>query len=199
VRRWTKGVTYIRQGGHHVGHWPTFLVGVGYMCCIASLPSVLWVGFTALTLLVRHQEEHPVRKNWVMSVWLSAWWEMQMICIWSSWCHCHPIISCFIKIQTDLTLLGPAQHGCPGKEVIKRWVSYMCYVAYLAFFQLLHFFTGCSRDLPRKCPRSTECKMPIHPPIQHCQISIDDGRPRCKKTLTKISTFLPFWPFLQSS
>jgi len=23
---------------------------------------------------------------------------VQMICIWSSWCHCHPIISCFIKI-----------------------------------------------------------------------------------------------------
>jgi len=24
LRRWTKGATYIRQGGHHVGHWPTF-------------------------------------------------------------------------------------------------------------------------------------------------------------------------------
>jgi len=23
-RRWTEGVTYIRQGGHHVGLWPTF-------------------------------------------------------------------------------------------------------------------------------------------------------------------------------
>ena len=26
LRRWTEGVTYIRQGDHHVGHWPTFLV-----------------------------------------------------------------------------------------------------------------------------------------------------------------------------
>jgi len=26
LRRWTEGATYIRQGGHHVGHWPTFLV-----------------------------------------------------------------------------------------------------------------------------------------------------------------------------
>jgi len=26
-RRWTEGATYVRQGGHHVGHWPTFLVG----------------------------------------------------------------------------------------------------------------------------------------------------------------------------
>ena len=24
--RWTEGATYIRQGGHHAGHWPTFLV-----------------------------------------------------------------------------------------------------------------------------------------------------------------------------
>jgi len=24
LRSWTEGATYIRQGGHHVGHWPTF-------------------------------------------------------------------------------------------------------------------------------------------------------------------------------
>jgi len=24
MRRWTEGATYIQQGGHHVGHWPTF-------------------------------------------------------------------------------------------------------------------------------------------------------------------------------
>ena len=24
LRCWTEGATYIRQGGHHVGHWPTF-------------------------------------------------------------------------------------------------------------------------------------------------------------------------------
>jgi len=26
MRRWTDGATCIRQGGHHVGHWPRFLV-----------------------------------------------------------------------------------------------------------------------------------------------------------------------------
>ena len=26
LRRWTEGATYIRQGGHHVGQWSTFLV-----------------------------------------------------------------------------------------------------------------------------------------------------------------------------
>jgi len=25
LRRWTEGATYIQQGSHHVGHWPTFL------------------------------------------------------------------------------------------------------------------------------------------------------------------------------
>jgi len=29
-----------------------------------------------------------------------------MICMQSSWCYCHSIISCFIKIQTDLTFSG---------------------------------------------------------------------------------------------
>jgi len=24
LRHWTEGATRIRQGGHHVGHWPTF-------------------------------------------------------------------------------------------------------------------------------------------------------------------------------
>jgi len=28
LRRWTEGATYIQQGGHHVGHWPTFLVHI---------------------------------------------------------------------------------------------------------------------------------------------------------------------------
>jgi len=24
LRRSTEGATYVQQGGHHVGHWPTF-------------------------------------------------------------------------------------------------------------------------------------------------------------------------------
>jgi len=52
--------------------------------------------------------------------WLSVWSEVQMICVWSSWCHCHPIISCIIKLQTGLTFLVPAYPGCPRKEAVKR-------------------------------------------------------------------------------
>ena len=29
LRRWTEGANYVRQGDHHVGHWPTFLVLLG--------------------------------------------------------------------------------------------------------------------------------------------------------------------------
>jgi len=43
-----------------------------------------------------------------------------MVCIWSSWCHRHPIIPCFIKIQIGLTFLVPAYPGCPGKEAVKQ-------------------------------------------------------------------------------
>jgi len=43
-----------------------------------------------------------------------------MICMWSSCCHCQPVISCFIKIQIGLTFLVPAYPGCPGKEAVKR-------------------------------------------------------------------------------
>jgi len=45
-----------------------------------------------------------------------------MICIWSSWshCHCHPIISCLIKIHIGLTYLVSAYPGCTGKEAVKR-------------------------------------------------------------------------------
>ena len=36
LRHWTEGATYIRQGGHHVGHWPTlyFVYKNGCSCRI---------------------------------------------------------------------------------------------------------------------------------------------------------------------
>jgi len=57
-------------------------------------------------------------------VWprLSVWSEVQMICIWSSWCHCHPIMSCFIKIKIGLTFLVLSYPGCPDMYAVK-WVS----------------------------------------------------------------------------
>jgi len=48
--------------------------------------------FSALTLLVGHQEGHPACKKLSggMMAWLFVRVEVQ-ICIWPSWCHCHPL------------------------------------------------------------------------------------------------------------
>ena len=48
--------------------------------------------FSALTLLVGRQEEHSACKKLSdeVLVWLSVWSEVQTVCIWPSWCHCHP-------------------------------------------------------------------------------------------------------------
>jgi len=43
--------------------------------------------FSPLTLLVGRQEEHPACKNSVCDevlVWLSAWSDVQIVCIWYS-------------------------------------------------------------------------------------------------------------------
>jgi len=59
------------------------------------------IAFSALTLLVGHQEKHPVCKKLTDKV-LAA------------------ILACLIKIETGLTFLVPAYPGCPGKDAIKR-------------------------------------------------------------------------------
>jgi len=56
--------------------------------------------------------------------WLSVLSEVQMICIWYSWCHCHPIMSCFVKIQIGLTFLVPAYPGCSGEKRLLN--GYVC-------------------------------------------------------------------------
>ena len=60
--------------------------------------------FSALVLLVGWQEGHLACKKLSGEVLasLSVCSEVQMICIWSSWCHSHPIISCSSKIQNGL-------------------------------------------------------------------------------------------------
>jgi len=71
---------------------------------------------------------HPTNcvKALKILVWLSVWSEVQMICIWSSWCHCYPIISCFIKIQNGSAFLVPAYPGCPGKRPLNGSSSSSC-------------------------------------------------------------------------
>ena len=57
------------------------------------LPSVLWHCWLGIRKSIQ-----PVKIEWwgQLLAWLSVWSEVQIVCIWSSWCHCHP--------QTPLSL-----------------------------------------------------------------------------------------------
>jgi len=48
------------------------------------------VAFSALTLLLGHHKEHLACKKLSdeVLVWLSVWNEVQIVCKWSSCCHC---------------------------------------------------------------------------------------------------------------
>jgi len=73
------------------------------------LPSALWhcwLGF---------------RKMWCWRGYLSG-----AKCNLHIWCHCQPIISCFIKSQNGSSFLVPAYPSCPGKEAVK-W-NYLLYL-----------------------------------------------------------------------
>ena len=75
--------------------------------------------FTALTLLVRHQEEHLAHKiEWWGVIWLSVWSEVQIIFICSSWCHCIPKPHNLLPHLSPgwFAFLVPAYTGCSGKE-----------------------------------------------------------------------------------
>ena len=46
-----------------------------------------------------------------------------MICIWSSWCHCHTIISCFSKIQNGLPIWCRLTQVVLEKRLLNRCSS----------------------------------------------------------------------------
>jgi len=81
-----------------------------------------WYAFSALIMLVGRHEANPACKRWSdeVLVWLSVCSEVQMTCIWSTWCHWHPIISSFIKIHIGFIYLVKTYLCCAWKEAIKQ-------------------------------------------------------------------------------
>jgi len=64
-------------------------------------PSQTGNSFSALTLLVG---QHTGRASGL------EWWGTGMvICLQSSWCHCHPMTSCSSKVQNLCTFMVPAR------------------------------------------------------------------------------------------
>ena len=52
-----------------------------------------------------------------MLAWLSVWSEVQIVCVWSSWCHCIPKPHHLLPhLYPDwfFTFVEPSYPGCPG-------------------------------------------------------------------------------------
>jgi len=110
---------------------------------------LLYIAFSALTLSVGCQEEYPVCKKMSGEVlaWLSVCSEMQMIYIWSSWCHCHPIIFCFIKIQNGFTFLVPAYQVVLEKRLLNECLSVCPILHYFENVVMLLYY--CTAIIPK--------------------------------------------------
>jgi len=96
-----------------LSEWRNFwyFLAVFYYVVAVPAPAVFWHCWLVVRKTIR-----PVKKfSDEVLVRLSVWIEVHMICIRSSWCYCHPVISHFIKIQIGLTFLVLAYPGCPGK------------------------------------------------------------------------------------
>jgi len=65
LRRWTEGATYIRQGGHYVGHWPTFL--------LMDEMRRFHIFRGRLRAAVNQLQPGPCRFAALMSLWVAQW------------------------------------------------------------------------------------------------------------------------------
>ena len=133
--KWCHSSHFCRRGTscfYYSRVWQCFSIdSISHVFFTSSLTSIyspnIQLAFSALTLLVGREEVHPASAYKKLSdevlAWLYVWRKVWMICTWSSWCHCHPIISRLIKIQISLTFLVLVYPFCPGKGAVK-WVSY---------------------------------------------------------------------------
>ena len=77
--------------------WLECLASIPTMCTFhASLCTLHIYRFTVLPSMLWHcwlgvkKSIQPVKIDWWLLVWLSVQREMQIVCILSSWCRCHP-------------------------------------------------------------------------------------------------------------
>ena len=102
---------------------------------------MLFIAFSALTLLIGRQEGHPACKKLSGGVlaWLSVCSEVQ-----THMAQLMPLpltVSCFSKIQIGFTFLVPAHPCSPGKRAIKRVC--VCVFVLLIETKLLLIFQAC--------------------------------------------------------
>jgi len=85
-----------------------------------EMPSVLWHRWLDVRKSI-----WPVKIEWWGAGVIMCLQQSANDCIWSSWCHCHPIISCFIKIQIGLIFSVLAYQVVLEKRPLNRCL--LCY------------------------------------------------------------------------
>ena len=100
-----------------------------YTCTHTHLTSLCpgLFAFSALTLLVGQQEEHPACKKLSGGVlaWLSVWSEVQT-CTWPSWCHCHSLSLASVKSRLVLPFWYWLTHVVLEKVLLNGCVCVCC-------------------------------------------------------------------------
>jgi len=88
---------------------------------------VLYIAFSALTLLVGRQEGHPACKKLSGGVlaWLSLWREVQT-CIWPSGFHCHALSLASVKSRLVLPFWYRLTRVVPDKGPLNGVCVYVC-------------------------------------------------------------------------
>ena len=116
-------------------------------CCVVSL-LLHWVIWN-YSVMVGHQEEHPACKQLSNEVlaWLSVWSKVQMIWIWSSWCYCHPVISCYIKIRLILPFWCRLTQVVLEKRPLSESVCLFCHLE----SNTVGWVTGSASGLQKVC------------------------------------------------
>ena len=85
--------------------------------------------------------------------WLSVWSKVQIICIWSSWRHCHPINSCSSKIQNGLLF------WCWLTQVV------------LTYLDTYHLHTAPGPTIPHGADLSSTVLITLSPYHRYCNTS----------------------------
>jgi len=90
--------------------WSVFILWWSLMSCSSVDVNEPKIRVCPLMLLVGGRRSiRPVKKlSGEVLAWLSVWSKVQMICIWSSSCHCHPIISHSIPVESRMICLSGA-------------------------------------------------------------------------------------------
>jgi len=107
---------------------------------MAYTPKTYWSHFCIISCLI------GIRKSTWPVKWgneLLALLHIQRgasVCIWSTWCHCHPIVFYFIKILNSLPFWCWLMQIILEKKPLNRCLSWVCDVWTVRMWSLLNLF-----------------------------------------------------------